>query len=118
MSEVKSWFLIGITLLVVLLGASWLVQGNEFFLYKTFAPKRAAVQRQVFENTRSFTQGMIQELENMQLEYVKADSVGKATIKPIILHRAAGFNLNDSAVSYELRIFITNLRTQSTLESR
>lgn len=118
MSEVKSWFLIGFALLVVLLGASWLVQGNEFFLYKYFAPKRAAVERQVFENTRSFEQGMIQELENMQMEYMKADSIGKATIKPIILHRVAGFNLNDTAVSYELRTFITNLRTQSTPESR
>lgn len=40
---------------VGLFGLTWLVQGNDFFLYKTFAPKYADVQREVFEQTAPTT---------------------------------------------------------------
>jgi hypothetical protein len=94
-----------------LLGIAWIVQGNEFFLYKVFAPRQEAVRRQVFEQSRAFNQGMIQELENMQLEYVKQTDPGaKAAIGSIILHRASGYNLNDQAVPAELRSFVECLR--------
>ena len=33
--------------LVVLFGVEWLATGNEFFLYKFFAPKTESVRRQI-----------------------------------------------------------------------
>jgi hypothetical protein len=96
-----------------LLAITWIVQGNDFFLYKVFAPRQEAVRRQVFEQSRAFNQGMIQELENMQFEYAKqTDSGAKAALGSIILHRASGYNLNDQAVPAELRAFIEGLRRE------
>ena len=103
--------------IVAVLALSWVFMGNDFFLYKFFAPKQAAVQRQVFEQTKSFNQGMVQELENMQVEYVQAkDQASKDAIASIILHRASGYNLGDSAVTPDLRSFIQGLRNKQTSE--
>ena len=103
---------IGLVLLVIIgiFAMSWLVQGNEFFLYKYFAPKTEQVRRDVFEHTRSFNQGMIQELQNMEFDYIKAGPKEKQALASIILHRASGYNLNDPDVPADLRSFIENLR--------
>jgi hypothetical protein len=74
-----------------LFALTWIIEGNEFFLYKFFAPKRAAVERQVFEQTKSYNQGMIQELEAMMLDYNKADPNGKDSICSVVRRRTADF---------------------------
>lgn len=102
---VFGWFAFA---LVVLLGAGWIAQGNDFFLYKVFAPKYETVRRQTFEQTKSYRQGMVDELENMQLAYVKADSAGKRAMAPIILHRAA--DTDPSTLTPDLNSFLTELR--------
>lgn len=96
-------------------GLGWFFQGNDFFLYKVFAPKYEAVRRQTFEQTKSYNQGMVQELQNMQFEYVKADEAHKAALADIILHRAADFNLDDSRVPTDLQSFVTGLRRERTM---
>lgn len=107
---------IGIVAAAVLaiLGLTWLAQGNDFFIYRYFAPKYEQTRRQVFEQTRSFNQGMVQELENMQFEYAKAGAKEKDALASVILHRAAGYNLNDPAVPADLREFIERLRRERT----
>jgi hypothetical protein len=105
--------------MLVVLGLGWLAEGNDFFMYKLFAPKRAAVERQVFEHTRSFNQGMIQELESMQFSYVKEkEPEAKAALADIILHRAAGFNIDDEIVPASLRSFVLKLRADRTGSER
>src|SRR3990167_3206169 len=74
---------------VVLLGLPWVFMGNDFFLYRYFAPKKEAVRRQVFEETKSYRQGMIQELQNMQFQYEQANPTQKSALRSIILHRSA-----------------------------
>ena len=106
---------VGLSLLglILLLSLCWISVGNEFFLYKFFTPKIVQVQREVFENSRSFNQGMVQELENMRFEYEKEkDLNAKVALKSIILHRASGYNLNNPIVPYDLRVFINNLKSQ------
>ena len=104
-------FLILLLVLVIGTGLDWYSAGENFFLYKYFAPKQAAVQRQVFENTPSFNKGMIQELQNMQFDYIKEkDPDAKAALASIILHRASGYNLNDPDVPADLRSFIEELK--------
>lgn len=100
-----------IGVLVLVFGLSWIATGNDFFLYKYFAPKQEQVRRQVFEQTRSFNQGMIQELENMEFEYEKTtDPDAKKALAGIILHRASGYNLDDPDVPESLREFIQKLK--------
>jgi hypothetical protein len=87
-------------------------------MYKFFAPKQEAVRRQVFEQTRSFNQGMIQELENMEADYVKTkDPDAKAALASVILHRASGYNLDDPDVPADLRSFIAKLK-QERMDAR
>ena len=104
-----------VLVLVVMMALGWLVQGNDFFMYKFFAPKQEQVRREVFENSRAFNQGMVQELENMQRDYIKEkDPNAKTALASIILHRASGYNLDDPIVSADLRSFIADLKHQQT----
>jgi len=98
-------------ILLGLLGLSWIIQGNEFFLYKVFAPRTEAVRRQVFEQSRAFNQGMVQELENMRFQYhLQGDPGVRASLADVILHRAAGYDMDDPAVPSDLRSFVSNLK--------
>lgn len=105
---------IGIIALGAILGLTWLVQGNDFFMYKVFAPKYEAVRRDTFEQSKAYNQGMIQELQNMQFQYVQADADGKAALADVILHRAADYNMNDPRVPSDLRRFVEELRRERT----
>ena len=99
---------------LVLTGLGWVVQGNDFFLYKTFAPKYEQVRRETFEQSKAYNQGMVQELQNMQFEYIKADEAHKAALASVILHRAADFNMSDSRVPSDLRQFVAELKSKQS----
>lgn len=101
--------LLGLLLLAFVL--TWIVQGGNFFLYKYWAPKQAAVQREVFENTPSYTQGTVQELQNMQFQYeATTNENSKAALADIILRRAAAFP--DDQLAPDLRAFIQGLKAR------
>jgi len=96
--------------LAVIFAIDWIVTGNDFFMYKYWAPKQENVRRQVFEGTKSYNQGMVQELQNMQFEYAKADSAGKEAMASIILHRAADYDENQMPT--DLYNFIQKLKNE------
>lgn len=104
------WKPIGAIVLIVLglFALTWLAMGNNFFLYKFFAPKQEAVRRQVFEQSKAYNQGMVQELQNMQFEYIKAAPEHKAALRSVILHRAADYDVN--RMPDDLRAFIQELK--------
>ena len=77
--------------LTFVMAVGWLSQGNDFFLYKFFAPKYEQVRRETFEQTKSYNQGMIQELQNMQFQSLQADTNHQDALAAIILHRAADY---------------------------
>lgn len=97
------------------LGLAWIVQGNDFFLYKVFAPKYEDVRRETFEHSKAYNQGMIQELENMHYDYIKADPEHKKALASIILHRAADYD--ETKLPPDLREFIQQLRRERNVPS-
>ena len=103
--QVIGWFVLAV---VIATAVGWFAEGNEFFMYKFFAPKQEAVRRQVFEETKSYNQGMIQEISNMQFEYIKASPEHKAALAQIILHRVADYN--EAKLPANLRQFINELK--------
>ena len=105
---------IGISLLVLigLFALGFVFQGEDFFMYKFWAPKYEQARRETFEQTKSYTQGSIQELQNMQMEYIKGTAEQKAAMASIILHRAADFDEN--RLPPDLRAFIDGLKSQAT----
>lgn len=81
--------------LVGLFALGWVVQGNNFFMYQFFAPKYEATRRNVFEQSRSFNEGMAQELSGMWRDYNHATDPGeKATIRSLVQHRVAGYDVD------------------------
>jgi hypothetical protein len=55
--------------------------------YKFFAPKYRQVDNQVFKESEQYNDGMIRDLENLQLEYISADKEHKDALRAITLHR-------------------------------
>lgn len=92
------------------LGLTWVVQGNEFFLYKTFAPKYEDVRRETFEHSKAYNEGMVQELQNMQFEYVQAAPEHKDALASVILHRVADYDIQK--LPDNLRRFVEDLRRE------
>ncbi len=105
-------FSAGLAFVIVVTIGMWSFQGSDFFLYRYFAPKYEAVRRETFEQTKSFNQGMIQELQNMQFEYVKATKEQRPALRSIILHRVADYD--ESKLPTDLREFIHGLRSEVT----
>ena len=111
MKNIFTLLLAGLVTILLLFGLTWMVQGNEFFMYKVFAPKKEQVRREVFEQTKSYKQGMVQEISNMQFEYEQASPEHKAALAKIILHRAADYPENE--LPTDLRIFISSLKERT-----
>lgn len=95
--------------LIIVIALTWVSRGNDFFLSKFFAPKQEAVRREVFEESKAFNQGMVQELQNMRFQYEQASSEHKAALASIILHRAADYDMEK--LPPDLRSFIEGLRS-------
>jgi hypothetical protein len=73
-----------------MLGAIALIFGLTFLGYKSyefFAPKYRAVDNQVFKESEQYNDGMIRDLENLQMDYINADKDHKDAVRAIVLHR-------------------------------
>jgi len=108
--KVLFYILVSTAGFVGVLGLTWILQGNDFFLYQVFAPKYEAVRRQTFEQSKAYNQGMAQELQNMEFQYASADKEHKAALASIILHRAADYDLD--RLPPDTAAFITGLRRE------
>ena len=53
--------------------------------YKFFAPKYQKAQREVFENTQSFTDGKRQDLIKYYHEWLISDKQGKESLKELVI---------------------------------
>ena len=62
--------------------------------YSFFAPKYRAVDNAVFKQSEQYNDGMIRDLENLQMEYMKADASGKDALRSITLHRFSVYDQN------------------------
>jgi hypothetical protein len=93
---------------VVGLGAlTWGIAYHELIFTSFFAPKFENVRRNTFEQSKSFRTGAVQELQNMQFEYIKASPEHKKALGDIIRHRAV--EVPADAMPSDLQSFISNL---------
>ena len=70
-----------------------------------FAPKHAAVEREVFKETRSFNEAKLQELTKYRLEYMRSkDDADKEAIASYIRLNFADYDR--SKLPYELQVFV------------
>ena len=93
---------------VLTLGAvTWGVAYHDLIFTSFFAPKYENVRRNTFEQSKSFRTGAIQELQNMQFEYIKAAPEHRVALASVIRHRA--LEVPADAMPSDLQSFISNL---------
>ena len=91
MGKVKTGFKISGSLIVVL--AIIFALGLAGLGWKAFfKPKHENIERKVFENTKSYTHGMSQELAKHYSEYQKGTATEKKIIRNVIKSRFADFD--------------------------
>ena len=78
-------------------------------LYKVIAPVRENIRREVFENTKSYSHGKIQDLAKYYEEYKKANEAEKQTIREVVKVRFAEFDASRVS-SFKLRNFLIQMR--------
>ena len=78
-------------------------------LFKFFAPMEKNIQREVFENTKSYLHGVQQDLGKYYHEYQTADECGKSIIETTIRMRFVEVDAN-KLQSKELRMFLKRVR--------
>lgn len=77
--------------------------------YKFFAPKYRAVDNQVYHESEQYNEGMVRDLENLQLEYINATPEGKQSLRAIVLHRFSVYP--EDRLPPNLRNFYNDLRS-------
>jgi hypothetical protein len=87
--------IIGFILLMFFL--DWVVAGNNFFMYKYFAPKQAEAERQVYKHTNTYVQGNVQRLAELcsSLKDPNTTDGHRAMVNDTIAHEFADWNLQD-----------------------
>ena len=95
----------GIALFVlVIFGLSY----GGYESYKFFAPKYRAVDNQVFKQSEQYNDGMIRDLENLQMEYINSDAEHKQAIRAVVLHRFSVYP--EDRMPVNLRNFYNDLK--------
>ena len=111
MQDVKAgWFGLSLTglILVVVIAIGCLLSLGGVIWYRFIEPKREAARRVVFEETRSYNQGKIQQLAKYREEYQRADADEKAVIASTIKHQFADFQIDH--LPEGLQVFLRSVR--------
>jgi hypothetical protein len=79
-------------------------------MYAFFKPRYVAVDNATFKESQQYNDGMIRDLENLQMEYNSAGPEQKQALRAIILHRFSVYPLEKMPLS--LRNFYDQVRGQ------
>jgi hypothetical protein len=99
----------GIGALVLFLAVIFGLNMFGFVNYSFFAPKYRQVDAEVFKQSEQYNDGMIRDLENLQMQYMSANTDQKAALKDIIIHRFSVYDTNK--LPPNLFNFYTDLRS-------
>ena len=94
-----------IAFILVIAGCSYL----GWLSYDYFAPKYMATDNKVFHESQQYNDGMVRDLENLQMEYMNADADHKQALRAIILHRFSVYP--EEKMPANLRNFYNQLRS-------
>lgn len=100
---------IGVAAVLGLLALTWLVQGNDFFLYQAFAPKYEQVRRDTFEQSHAYRQGMVQNLHALQSDYIRATPVQRGGLATIVEQRVGDVS-DPETLPADVRAFVACVR--------
>lgn len=94
--------------MVLLFGIGFVATGGDLLTYKFWAPKYANAQREVFENTQSYVEGKTGYINQLRLDYERADGPQKEMLRRTILTEAA--TVDNGKLPADIQIFLRSLR--------
>jgi hypothetical protein len=89
------YVVIGVGALLACFALGWVIQGNDFFMYKVFAPKYEQVRRETYEQTKSYKQGSAQRLNTLCAQIASADDAHKPMLRDVVAHEFAEWDMAD-----------------------
>ena len=95
-------FVIGFLAVAVFAGPS-----IKLMLTKTFGVAQTSAETDVYRQTKSYVEGTIRDLREMQVEYIKAEDDHKDALRSLILHRAGEIDRED--LPLDLQSFLDDL---------
>ena len=106
---------LGVLGLAGLFGLGFLVQGENFALYKFFAPREEQVRHDVFKQSQAYNDGVAQELGQMRLDYARAKTAEeKGAIRGLVMHEVAGYDT--SKLPSNLQSFVSKVRSEEGVQ--
>jgi hypothetical protein len=81
---------------------------GAFKSYEFYAPRMEAVRVNTFEQSKTYNDGMVRDLENLQMEYQKGTDTQKDALRSIILHRFSVYP--EQKLPADLQLFYNQLR--------
>lgn len=89
---------------------TFIVQGEDWFMYKFWQPKMENVRREVFENTQSYVESKRQDLTKYRLEYLRDTSAtDRQALKMTIVQEFANFD-ESKLTEPQLREFLRQMK--------
>ena len=80
----------------------------SYLAYAFYAPKYEQVRYNTFKESQTYNDGMLRDLQNLQMEYLKANDEQKAALKAIILHRFSVYEVDRLPI--DLRSFYAEIK--------
>lgn len=79
----------------------------SYLAYAFYAPKYEQVRYDTFKQSQSYNDAMLRDLQDLRMEYVKANDEQRAAIKYIAIHRFSVYDIDRLPV--DLRVFYQEL---------
>ena len=96
----------GLTLVVLpLIGGLGYI---SYMAYAFYAPKYEQVRYDTFKQSQTYNDGMLRDLQDLQIEYMKANDEQKAALKAIVIHRFSVYDVE--RLPYDLRAFYVEIK--------
>jgi hypothetical protein len=98
---------LGIMGFVGVITLTWVLGFHNTIYTRVIGGAQEDARRHVFEHSKAYRDGMVQELQNMQFEYLKATPEQQQALAPIIKRHAA--SMLQGELPDDLRLFIRSL---------
>jgi len=79
----------------------------SYMAYAFYAPKYEQVRYNTFKESQAYNDGMLRDLQNLRMEYIKSNDEQKAALKAIALQRFSVYEIN--RLPYDLQAFYNSL---------
>ena len=100
---------IGLFAIIAVVGVTWVAQGDQFFLYKVFAPLNESVRRDTMLQSRAYSEATARELFRLKIQYEEAKTDDeRQTIKAMVRQEYGAIDIH--LLPSELQAFVVSSR--------